>query len=624
MILRWPEGVFVDINIGFSVLSGYEREDILGRSLMDVGIWRDVADREQFLLELRRYGFCENMEMALQRKDGTQLVGMISAKTISISTQPHIISVIRDITARKSAEEALRESEETYRSILKASPDDITITDMEGRVLLVSPAANAMFGYEVGEGLGLRLQDFILPEDVSRAEANIKRMHQEGQSGPNEYRGVRKDGSAFDIEVNSGFIRGPHGRPIKMVFIVRDITGRRRAEAERARLEVQNRQLQKAESLSLMAGAIAHHFNNKLQTVMSNLEVLGGEAGRANSASHLAKAKQATEGAAAISRLMLVYLGQASDQREPQALSLICQEALGSILAARPEERPVEVAWPSPGPIVSVNPDQIHQVLSNLVANAWEASAEGRGEIRLGLSTCSPQDIPRANRFPIDWHPQPLDHACLEVTDHGCGIAETDIEKVFDPFFSTKFSGRGLGLPVVLGIVQAHGGAVTVASGLGQGSVFRVYLPIAPALAPKAAEPALQAHKPGMGTVLLVDDDESLLQATAEMIELLGVSTLAAKDGVEALEVFQRHRDQIACVITDLTMPRLDGWGTLAALRQWDPNLPVILSSGYDKAQVMSGAQPDRPQGFLGKPYSLQDLRGVLQQAMVVVDPGSV
>lgn len=498
MIIRWPDGLFVDINLGFSLLSGYEREEIVGRSFVDVGIWHQVVDREKFLLELHDKGLCENMEMAFQRKDGALVVGMISAKAITINDQPHIISMIRDITERK------------------------------------------------------------------------------------------------------------------------------REEAERARLEVQNRQLQKAESLSLMAGAIAHHFNNKLQTVMSNLEVLGGGIGVANSASHLSMAKQATEGAAAISRLMLVYLGQASDHRDPHVLSQVCQEALASIRATLPEGRSVEVAWPSPGPIVSANPDQIRQVVANLVVNAWEATAEGAGSIRLSLSTCPPQDISEINRFPIDWHPQPVDHACLEVADRGHGIAAADIEKVFDPFFSTKFSGRGLGLPVVLGIVQAHGGAVTVASDLGQGSVFRVYLPISIQEVSRAPERTMPIAKPRTGTILLVDDDVDLLLSTAEMIELIGHTALTAKDGIEAVEVFQRHRGQIDCVITDLTMPRMDGWATLAALRQLEPTLPVILTSGYDKAQVMSGSHPDHPQGFLGKPYGLQDLRAVLERAMVVVETGVV
>lgn len=621
LITRWADGHFIDVNLGFSDISGYTRAEMIGKSDIEINIWNNAADLENFLAELKDKEFCKNMEFVFQRKDGSRFLGMISAQIITIYGLPHVVSVIRDITERKSAEEALRESEETYRSILKASPDDITITDLEGRILMVSPAATAMFGYEQGAGDGLRIQDFIVPEDMDRAQSNLKRMYQGGHPGPNEYRGIRRDGTLFDIEVNSGFVRGLNGQPTKMVFIVRDITERKQVEAEKAKLEAQNRQLQKAESLGRMAGAIAHHFNNKLQSVMANLELVEGQQEGLDSAKHLARAKQATQGAAAISRLMLVYLGQASDKREPQVLSNLCSEAQTSIQGTLPDHITLETDWPFPGPVVNANADQFQQVLTNLVANAWESMGEANGPIRIGLRTCSATDIPSAHRFPIDWQPLGLEHACLEVADSGSGIAESDIEKLFDPFFSTKFSGRGLGLPVVLGIVQAHGGAVTVESRLGQGSVFRVYLPVTTAAVPHPSERMVQTPEPaGGGTILLVDDDEFLLMATGALLERMGFTLLTAKDGLEAVEVFQRHGNDIRCVITDLTMPRMDGWETLTALRQLAPTLPVILSSGYDKAQVMSGPHPDFPQGFLSKPYSLQQLRDALGCALVVAE----
>jgi CheY-like chemotaxis protein len=316
---------------------------------------------------------------------------------------------------------------------------------------------------------------------------------------------------------------------------------------------------------------------------------------------------------------MLVYLGQVSDKREPQFLSTVCRAALALIQGTQPGHPAVQADWPSPGPLVNVNADQVQLVLANLLANAWEAMGEVGGSLRLGLRICSSADIPRANRFPIDWQPQGLDHAYLEVADTGHGIAEADIEKLFDPFFSTKFSGRGLGLPVVLGIVQAHGGAVVVQSEQGRGSNFKVYFPISMEVVSGPLKEEDQVSEPLRGgTILLVDDDELLLGSTAAMIELLGFAVLTAKDGVEAIEIFQRHIGEIRCVITDLTMPRMDGWEVLAALRRLKPALPVLLASGYDKAQVMSGAHPEVPQGFLGKPFSLHQLREAMDQALAV------
>jgi PAS domain S-box-containing protein len=515
------------------------------------------------------------------------------------------------------AEAALRESEETYRSILNASPDDITITDLEGRILMVSPAANKMFGYPAGAEEGKHILDFVVPGDQARARSNLILLFQGGAQETHEYRGMRKDRSELDIEVNSGIVRGIDGEPAKLVFMVRDITGRKRTEAENAALEVRNRQLQKTESLGRMAGAIAHHFNNRLQSVMSNLELLGALPRGADLEAGLTRARLATEGAAEVSRLMLAYLGQTSQEQEPRYLAELCRSGLVAIQGTLPDSVALDLDFPFPGPVIRANANQIRQVLESLVSNAWEAMGVAGGRIRVGLTTVPAADIPGVQRFPLDWQPREAEYACLEVADDGCGIAGAALENLFDPFFSTKFTGRGLGLSVLLGMVQAHGGAVTVASRPGQGSVFRVHFPLctgAASHAPAAALPA-PAPEPG-GTVLLVDDDPSLLMSTGAMIELMGYTLATAGDGIEAVEVFQRHRGEIRCVITDLTMPRMDGWETLAALRQLEPGLPVILASGYDQGQAMAGTHPEQPQAFLGKPFGRKQLSAALGRAV--------
>jgi PAS domain S-box-containing protein len=204
-------------------------------------------------------------------------------------------------------EAALRESEERYRSILNASPDDITITDLKGRILMVSPAAVTMFGYNrAEEGLGRMVTDFIAPEDRDLVLSNFALKSQRGMGKPDEYRGLRLDGSTFDLEVNSDFIRGADGQPTGIVFIVRDITDRKRAENENAKLEALNRQLQKHESLNRMAGAIAHHFNNQLGAVIGNLELVIAELQPDTGLNRkLTNARKAALTAAEISGLML-------------------------------------------------------------------------------------------------------------------------------------------------------------------------------------------------------------------------------------------------------------------------------------------------------------------------------
>lgn len=265
LITRLTDGFILDANAGFSGLTGYSRNEIIGCSTLNARLWHNAADREFFVTALQTQGFCENFEFVFERKDRTLFDGVISSRLIDIHGHLHVISVLRDITDRKLAELALKESEETYRSILNASPDDITITDLEGRILMVSPAAKSMFGYESDyEGFqGAYLLDFIVPEDADRARANIRNMYQGAPQVPNEYRGVREDKSLFDIEVNSGFIRGLNGQPIKMVFIVRNITGRKQAEQHIQKLMQQLEIERNTAQLNSMTDSLTGLYNRR-------------------------------------------------------------------------------------------------------------------------------------------------------------------------------------------------------------------------------------------------------------------------------------------------------------------------------------------------------------------------
>jgi CheY-like chemotaxis protein len=255
--------------------------------------------------------------------------------------------------------------------------------------------------------------------------------------------------------------------------------------------------------------------------------------------------------------------------------------------------------------------------LGILVANACEAMGPEGGRLRLSIGICTAVEIPTRSSYPIGWQPQGPEFAFLAVEDNGCGIAGADVEKLFDPFYSSKSVGRGLGLPVVLGLIQAHGGIITVVSQQGQGSVFRVLIPVYTETQPATPDLALHVFKPmGGRTILLVDDDEILLEATGPLIEWLGFKVLTAQDGVEAIEVFHRYRAEICCVLTDLTMPRMNGLDLLNALHQLDPNLPVILASGYDMAHALPTTHVNRPQAFLNKPFRLQQLRDALGRVL--------
>ncbi len=397
-----------------------------------------------------------------------------------------------------------------------------------------------------------------------------------------------------------------------------DITERKEAEKKNAILEAENHQLQKTESLGRMAGAIAHHFNNKLGAVIGNLEMaIDDLPGDTETVKILAKALQAAHMAAEVSGLMLTYLGQTVGTQTALDLAETCRQSLPLLQATNTHNPSFKVDLPSPGPMIRANGNQIQQVLTNLITNAREAVEQNQGDIELIVKTVALTDIPETCRYPIDWRPEDTPYGCLEVSDTGCGIAEIDIDKLFDPFYSSKSNGRGLGLSVVLGIVKTHGGAVTVASEAGRGSTFRVFLPVSAGAMPcrvgKSTEPP--AREKG-GTVLLIDDEEMIREMAATMLTRLGYQVLPTKDGVAALHIFTKHANEIDCVLSDLSMPRMNGWETLTALRQIRPDIPVILASGHDQSKVLAGDHPDLPQVFLHKPYQMAELQAALARAM--------
>ena len=282
---------------------------------------------------------------------------------------------------------------------------------------------------------------------------------------------IRKDGTPIWTRYNGKAI-DPSDMSKGTIWLLEDIT-------ERREWEWQHHQLRKAESLKRMAGAVAHHFNNQLQVVMGNLEmVMENLASEVGIRKPMAHALIASHRAADLSRRMLVYLGEISGKQSLMDLSNLCRESLILIQADAPEGLAINTDLPSSGPIICANADQMQQVLSNLVTNAWESLNDIQSAIQLTVSTVLPADISQSHRFPIDWQPQDTLYACLEVTDTGCGISDNDIGKIFDPFFSSKFTGRGMGLSAAMGIIRAHGGGITVASERGQGSTFQVYLPV--------------------------------------------------------------------------------------------------------------------------------------------------
>ncbi len=617
------DGTIRKANLSGADLLGTERARLVGRRFGVLVSGPDRAGFSAFQEKVFASQAKEVCEVALLREGKGPLNVHITA-TVSQDGQECCLMMV-DITDRVQAQELLAESERRLSTLMANLPGMAyrCLNDEFWTMKFVSDGCFDLTGFppdQLLENNRTSYAELIHPADRRMVWDKIQ-SSLEGRSQFNlAYRIHTANGEENWVQEIGQGVFSDAGDLLVIEGFITDITKRIKAEEERARLEDQNRQLQKAESLGLMAGAIAHRFNNLLAVVLGNLEIamLGLPSG-ADATRNLIESTQAARKAAEVSGLMLTYLGQTRTKTDALDLSETCRRSLPMLQAAIPKDVVLKADLPSHGPIIRANLNQIQQILTNICTNAWEAAGCNRGEIQLSVKVVPPAEIPATNRFPLDWQPQDMAYACLEVADSGCGIAGKDIEKLFDPFFSSKFTGRGLGLPVVLGVLREHRGAIVVESKPGRGSVFRAYFPVSKeevALQSENQAKALQIKEGGI--VLLVEDDDMLRRLTATVLKDLGLNVLATTDGTEAIEVFRQHQEEISLVLCDLTMPRMDGWETIASLRKLSPDIPVILTSGFNEAHVMAGDHPTLPDAFLGKPYERKELIAAIGQALSV------
>lgn len=532
-----------------------------------------------------------------------------------------------DVIQRKEAELKLQKSEEKYRFLAENMADIVWTLDRQFNATYLSPSIEKVLGYTPEQMMQRSLQEVITPSSWKKVMALSKKAFQRDlEPGEDPDRSISieveyytKDGATVWMEDTVKPIRDTEGKITGVYGVSHNITARKTSEIQRLKLERRILKAEKTESLGRMAGAIAHLFNNKLSVVQGNLELslvnLQNDKGLRE---NLIEAIEATQEASEIGGLMLSYLGLGSGKRAELDLAGVFRQKLPLLQNNVPDNIVLETDIMTDGPVVLANDKQLWQIFSQLLNNAREAIGNAKGQINLTIRTITAGDISKANLFPADWDPKSDQLVSVEVKDTGCGIAAEDLDKIFDPFYTTKFTGRGLGLAVTLGIVKSWGGAIGLESTQHLGSVASVYLPVASDVAPPPPEKK-KPPKPSWvegDRVLLVDDQENVRRMGTKMLSFLGYNVMTASCGSEALEMFRSNRESIRCVITDLSMPDMDGWQTLAELRALDPALPVILSSGYDETEVMNRESADQPHAFLHKPYSLKELRQKLSQIL--------
>jgi PAS domain S-box-containing protein len=557
-------------------------------------------------------------ETAVLDRDGREVpVSQVIMAHRSATGELEFLSTIaRDLSERAAAEAASRESEERFRLLASAAFEGIAVTE-EGVVVDANEQLAAVLGLERKQLIGRAVMDFVAPESRDDVTAHLR----SGSEEPYEHLAQRADGSVFPVEIRARTISSG-GRP-QRVTALRDVTERKRAEEERIALERRAQHGQKLESLGVLAGGIAHDFNNLLVAVLGNLDlVTAGLPPNSPGRRHLDQAVHAAQRGAGLARELLAYSGRGRFDVRPLDLSALVDEMGQLLRAAVHKTIRLDVRLEQPMPSIMGDASQLQQVVMNLIVNAAEAIGERPGTIVLttGIGECTADTLDRSR---LQEKPPPGRFASIEVTDDGCGMTTTVQQRLFDPFFSTKLAGRGLGMAAVQGIVQGHGGAVLVDTTVGKGTTFRVYLPLASLAAevaaamPSRGTPSAEGRIEQGGLVLVVDDEDVVREATRSMVEHLGFSVVAATDGGEAVKLFERLGEHIAFVLLDFTMPVMDGPATLAELRRLRPDVKVLLASGFDQAETSERCGIERPDAFLQKPYRLATLRETVETVVL-------
>jgi PAS domain S-box-containing protein len=393
--------------------------------------------------------------------------------------------------------------------------------------------------------------------------------------------------------------------------------GRKRGEDERQNLEQQIRHTQKLESLGVLAGGIAHDFNNLLVAILGNADLaLQDLPSHSGIRDYILDIETASRRAADLCRQMLAYSGKGRFVVEPLDLAQLVHEMASMLEVSISKKASIKYNFGTHVLPVVADATQLRQVVMNLITNASESLQDGSGVIAVNIGS-DYYDSEYLAQLRITEDLAPGNYVYLEVTDTGCGMDEETQNRMFDPFFTTKFTGRGLGMAAVLGIVRGHKGAIKLYSELGKGTSIRVIFPATVDRVAGDTVSSVNAEKwTPDGTILFVDDEETVRHTGQKMLQRLGFKVLLAKDGKEAVEIYQMHRDLIACCIVDLTMPKMDGEETLHALRAIDENVRVILSSGYNEQELAERFSGIGLSGFMEKPYLTGKLETKLREVL--------
>jgi len=631
LVVTAPDGTIQMINQAASDHLGYSKDELLGQPIGVIFKAKDVRQKGKWIDDLIQKGSIRNLEKACLSKEGKNIPVLVSGSVMrgEQGKLQGIICVVIDISDRKRAEEALRESKEKYRrlyaeskraeevyhSLLNSSADAIVTYDLEGRAEFISPAFTKIFGWTLEEVKGKRIP-FLPDSERESAMAIIKDLVKNGKPCHGfETKRYTKDRRILDVSISASCYDDHVGKPAGTLVSLRDIS-------EKKKLETQLKHADRMEAIGTLAGGVAHDFNNLMMGIQGNISLMLYDT--VSTHPHYEKLKNIEKMIKSGSTLTSQLLGYARKGKyEVKLINLnqIVKESSGTFGRTRKE---ITIHKELAENLFAIRADetQIEQVLMNLYINAADAMP-GSGNLFLKTMNTTHEEMKDKPYDPI-----PGKYVLLKVIDKGTGMDEETVGRIFEPFFTTKemSRGTGLGLASVYGIVKGHGGFIDVDSKKGQGTSFSIYLPASDKLIPKALDVSDQIIR-GSETILLVDDEEIVLDVGVQMLKKLGYTVLEAKSGKEANDVYKEKIDKIDLVLLDMIMPDMSGGETYDKLKEINPEVKVLLSSGYSINGQATEIMNRGCDGFIQKPFNMEKLskkiKEILNKEKYLVPPSA-
>ncbi len=594
-----PEGKFVGQRSGSGDWAALPA-DLLGRHVRDALPPEVALPLLAAIDSVRVHGRVEILEYRLAVRDGFD---DFEARVVP-SGNTGMLLMVRDISERKRAEEARRVAEELLRTVTSTAPILLFAADSEGRTTLVEGQGLAVMGLNPASIIGTPVWTVFGDEDGGRACF--------GRAVCGETFGSSQEVGGRIFEVHYAPKHDTMGEIEGIIGVALDVTEHRKVEAAMF-------QAQKLESLGVLAGGVAHDFNNLLVGILANaglaLSDLDPESPIRDTVQQI---ELAGHRAADLARQILAYSGKGRLIVQPLNLNALVEETAGLLRVSIKKGARLSFSMARGLPAIQADATQLRQVVMNLVVNASDAIGDADGEIRVTTELVEFEHDLLRDRFPMA-DLQPGKYISLTVTDTGSGMDAATRERIFEPFFTTKFTGRGLGLAAVLGIVRGHRGALRLQSERGEGTTFEVVFPAVDEVATNTERvrlPISSREWTGSGKILIVDDEDTVRNVTARALTKFGFDVIQAADGQAGVDLYRAHSDELACVLLDMTMPRLNGAEAFHEIRAIRPDARVILMTGYAEEEVSTRFAGQGLSGFVQKPYDLGTLRETVRNVL--------